>query len=220
MELELYTGDVSPFAQMVEIQLSAKGIAYTRALPTREFTREGEFGEINPLRKIPTLVIDGTVVPETQVIFEMIEELFPSPRLLPVEPFARSRVRLLSRIADVYLAVPMVQLLNNKFDGGGDQVASHAISSIERGMRGLEHWLEPGRFADGNARSLADCTIPPAFFCMIETLPAFEIGGLPPLGAKAAAYYEAIRQDDFVAQCMDRARATLEQRTGKVAQQA
>ena len=112
MKLELYTNSLSPFARMIELQLAMKQLEYERHQPDRDFVRDGAFGDINPLRKVPTLVVDGKACPETQVIFDLVEDLWPSPSLLPADPAARSQVRLLTRIADIYLATPAVALIN------------------------------------------------------------------------------------------------------------
>lgn len=217
MGLELYTLDLSPFAQMVEIQLALKGIEYTRTVPSREFAREGGFEKITPLRKIPTLLVDGTVVPETQVIFELIEELYPNPALLPADPIARAHVRLLARIGDIYFSTPLVHLLNNKFEGESKDISAYGIGTIERGMKALEHWISPGPYAAGDVRSLADCVIPPALFSLKETMAALDIGGLPAMGPKTTAYYDAIQRDEHVGFSLGKMAAALQQRFGKAA---
>ena len=210
--MELYGNDLSPFAQMAELVLETKGIVYSRVLPTREFVRDAGFDEINPLRKIPVLVLDDAMLPETHVISELIEELYPVPALLPNGPTERARVRLLCRTVDLYVATPVIQLLNNELGARSRDISASALSMIERGMRGLERWISEGPYALGVTRSLADCVIPPALFCMKELSPRFGVGGLPAFGPRVESYYQAIQQDRHVARCFSRMAAGLEQR--------
>jgi glutathione S-transferase len=218
--MKLYGNDLSPFAQMAELLLETKGIAYSRVLPTREFVRDEGFDEINPLRKIPVLVLDDEVVPETHVISELIDELYPAPALLPEGPTERARVRLLCRTADLYVATPVIQLLNNEWGARSQDIAASALGMIERGMRGLERWIGAGPYALGESRSLADCALPPALFCMKEVSPRFGVGGLPAFGPKVESYYQAIQRDQHVARCFSRMASGLEQHVGPTSRSA
>ena len=220
MALEIDTNDLSPFAQMVELQLAAKGIEYSRRLPDRAFIREGAYGEMNSLRKMPAIILDGAVIPESQVIGELLEELFTESPLLPADPLARARVRLLSRIGDLYFAVPLGQLLHTTLDAEGKATASLAINMVERGARGLEQWLEVGEFAIGDRISVADCMLAPALFTMTETIPNLNAHPLPQLGPKALNYFKAVQRHEHVSQCLERMRASLSARTALLAKQA
>lgn len=217
MNLELYTTGLSPFCRTVELQLAMKGIAYSPNLPSREFVRGGGFKDLNPLGKVPVLVIDGVAVPESQVLCELIEELYPDPPLLPADPMDRCRVRLLVRIADLYIVGPSAQLLNNEPGERGAGLAASCINSIERGVAALEHWLVPGPYATGEARSIADCALPTSLFAMTRMTSAFKLEGIPPLGEKAAAYLEGIRNDPDVARCLAGLEESVQQRLAQTA---
>lgn len=210
--LELYVSDLSPYAQSIELQLEMKRIAFVRTVPQRDFVRQGEFGAINPIRKIPVLVINGVAVPETQVICELIEDVYPEPTLRPDGALERSRARLLSRIADIYLAGPLVQLFNNLGEKRSEDIASYATGMVERGLISLEHWIAPGPYAVANNRSIADCALPPTLFCAKSVLPGFGLDKLPGLGPKTARYLEAIKKDADVAHCLERMEKALRER--------
>ncbi len=51
--------------------------------------------ELNPIGKVPVLERDGWVLPESAVINEYLEEVFPEPALLPADPTQRANARLL-----------------------------------------------------------------------------------------------------------------------------
>jgi len=50
------------------------------------------------------LDIDGDLMPESEVIAEYLEEIYPQPRLLGDTPRETAHIRTLARIGDVYLA--------------------------------------------------------------------------------------------------------------------
>jgi glutathione S-transferase len=85
-----------PYCARVRIALAEKGVAYDtvevdlRARPDWLF-------ELNaPSGRVPVL----DTLPESEVIMEYVEELHPDPPLLPPDPEARARARLLVRRFD------------------------------------------------------------------------------------------------------------------------
>lgn len=214
-DLELYTSSLSPFGQRIELQLKMKGLPFTRTVPEREYVRQGEFGVINPIRKIPVLVINGIPVPEAQVISELVEDMYPDPPLRPKEAIERSRVHLLSRIADLYVATPSVLLMNNLWGTRSKDIDVQARVAIERGLSGLEHWIAPGPFAFGNSSTTADCAIVPALFCLKSALPGFGVEALPEWGPNTTSYFQSIQNDDAVANCLRDMKQSLQQRLQK-----
>ncbi len=215
MQLELHTAPMSPFARPVELALEMKGLAFTRHTPALEDIRHADFRALNPLGRIPVLVVDGVAFPEAQLICEFIEEAFPAQPLLPGDPVGRFRARLLARLADTYISGPAVQLVQNTSGEAGAALAAQAIDQIERGIAGLERWLAGPLYAAGEARSLADCFLPPALFSLGKALPALGISNVPALGLKAAAYLENIRQDEIVGACLASLEAGLAERVAR-----
>jgi ganglioside-induced differentiation-associated protein 1 len=55
---------------------------------------------LNPKAVVPTLVHDGRVLPESTVICEYVDDIFPSPPLKPGDPFALARMRLFPKAVD------------------------------------------------------------------------------------------------------------------------
>jgi glutathione S-transferase len=139
---------------------------------------------------------------------------------MPDGPIERARVRLLCRTVDLYVATPVIQLLNNELGARSEDISASALGMIERGMRGLERWISAGPYALGDTRSLADCAIPPALFCMKTVSPSLGVSGLPVFGPKVETYYEAIQRDRYVAECLSRMATGLEQRVGPTSRSA
>lgn len=213
--LELYTNSMSPFTQRVELQLEMKGVEFARTFPQRDYVRQGEFGAISPIRKIPVLVVGGVPIAETQVICELIEDIHPQPSLLPDGALDRARARLLARIIEIYVAGPLVLLLNNLWDKRSEDIAAYATSTAERGLISLEHWIAPGPYAAAGKRTIADCAIPPALFFLQTILPALGIERVPDIGPNTARYFEAIQKDRDVSHCLTRMESGLRDRLAK-----
>lgn len=198
MKLQLYTVKMSPFTKKVDLHLTMKGLEFERIEPERDFIREGGYGKINPIRKIPALVVDGVVLPEAEVICEFIEDMWSEPALRPADPMDRARMRLLSRITDLYLMSPIIQMLNNAADKRSEDIAENARGVIARGLGWLEHWIAPGPYALGEERSMADCALPPALFTLESLFPHFGLGELPDIGSTTARYFDTVRKDEDV----------------------
>ena len=100
--LELYSAGNSICTQKVFITLAEKGLAYdTRNIDL--FANE-QFAPwylaINPKGVVPALDHDSRIVIESSLICEYLDEVFPTPRLVPADPFLRARMRLWSKAVD------------------------------------------------------------------------------------------------------------------------
>jgi glutathione S-transferase len=103
--LFLYHGDTSVCASKARLVLAEKDLAWEGKLLD---LRKGEqhapsYLKLNPNAVVPTLVHDGKVVTESTVIIEYLDEAFPSPPLMPGEPFRRAQARFWMKKIDDYL---------------------------------------------------------------------------------------------------------------------
>jgi len=56
--------------------------------------------KLNPKGTVPTLVHDGKPVIESTLICEYLDDTFPTPPLIPADPWQRNRMRLWSKMVD------------------------------------------------------------------------------------------------------------------------
>src|SRR5258708_29021088 len=82
-----------------------------------------KFREDHPIGRIPVLDIDGDMMPESEVIAEYLEELYPEPSLLGATPRETAHIRTIARIGDIYL-------LNNLFMLAGQRYAKEPNQGI------------------------------------------------------------------------------------------
>ena len=82
--MKIYQLVTSPFAVRVRIALNAKGVTTEFMAPPGGIGSEA-FRKITPMGKVPTLVCDdGTVIAESAVINEYLDEQFPDLPCLSV----------------------------------------------------------------------------------------------------------------------------------------
>lgn len=206
--LHIYAADISPFAHRAVIQLDAKGLAYTEELPPGGLASEA-YAKINPIRKMPTLTIGGTVnLPESEVICEYIEDLHPEPSLRPADPLLRARMRLITRIIDLYVMNPMMPLFKNLSRQTRDEaVVATALQAIDNGLTWLEPHVDPATYAVDGRLTLADCAAAPVLLYVTRYPPIF--GMKDPLATRPnlSAYLAAVRADPHVARALGRIEA-------------
>jgi len=94
--LVLYDAEGSPCARRVRIVLLEKGLAWeTRLLDlTKMEQKRPEYLALNPNGIVPTLVHGDRVIYESNVITEYLDEIFPSPRLYPADPWERAQAKM------------------------------------------------------------------------------------------------------------------------------
>ena len=98
--MKLYNFHASSTSYRTRIVLNLKGLQY-EYIPIRLNKAEHltpAYAEINPMRSVPTLEIDGTRLYQSSAIIEYLEEVYAEPPLLPKDPAARAHVRALAAI--------------------------------------------------------------------------------------------------------------------------
>jgi glutathione S-transferase len=80
----------------VRIVLLEKGLPWTTRLVdlTKLEQKRPEYLALNPNGVVPTLVHGERVLYESNVITEYLDDVFPEPRLYPVDPWARAQAKM------------------------------------------------------------------------------------------------------------------------------
>ena len=98
----LYDLSDSPFCMKARVCLNLKQAPYDRL--TLTVSRLRELRRLSQQGKVPVLVLNGRVVPDSSDIARMLEEKFPNPPLLPKDRSARAYCHLIEEWADEALA--------------------------------------------------------------------------------------------------------------------
>ncbi|MGB5345288.1 MAG: glutathione S-transferase N-terminal domain-containing protein [Woeseia sp.] len=129
--------------------------------------------DLNPYHTVPTLVDRDLVLYDSRVIIEYLDERFPHPPLMPVDPVTRAQFRLaLFRIETDWYS------LAEEFEADGDRKLSAKSKKLLReSILASVDLFAAGTYFLSEDFSLVDCSIAPVLW----RLPLYGID----LGAKA-----------------------------------
>ncbi len=169
--MRLYSFWRSSAAYRVRIALALKGLDYVY-LPVNLTTGEQRgdaFQVLNPQGLVPILETDGLLLTQSLAILEYLEEVHPSPALLPPDAAGRARVRVLALgIACEIHPLNTPRLLNHLRSelGASEDQSTHWYQRwCALGFAALEARLaveaQTGTFCHGEAPGLADVFLVP-----------------------------------------------------------
>jgi glutathione S-transferase len=198
----LYSGDLSPYSAKVRMQIYAMGVKddFSFELPVVQFF-SGKLKEVSPIGRIPILKTDEGLIPESEVIAEYIDELYPQQSLVGNTPMERANIRVLSRIADTYLMDNIFLALGQmRVPEPNQAIIDLLTAQVVRGVTALEEYLTADGYAAGGTElTRADCSLVPALYMCDRTLPRLGISN-PVLGlVKTEAYWGRIQQNEHAA---------------------
>jgi len=164
--MKLYSAPISPFAARVRTALYAKNIPCEVLPPPAAGLKCAEFLALNPMGKIPVLVLDdGTCIPESETILEYLEDAYPAVSLRPEDPKERALMRTLIRVTENYVSTPMFRLFAHLNPATRDDaVVAAETARVKQGLEYLERYVADARYACGNCLTLADCCLFPSLY--------------------------------------------------------
>ena len=151
----------------VRIALEMKGLSYDYV---PHHLRHGEHLEpaylaVNPQGLVPALVLDdGTLLTQSLAIIEYLDEVQPTPPLLPKDSLGRARVRMLAQMiaCDIHPVnnLRVLTSLRTLFGAGDQDITNWFRHWVNEGFQPLEKILasspQTGTFCHGEAPGLAD----------------------------------------------------------------
>jgi glutathione S-transferase len=211
--MKLYNTNLSPYTARVRLLINVKGLNVELADPPG--FRTDAFRAINPIGRIPALELDdGTVLPESEVICEYLEDMYPTPSLRPASPKDRAHARLMARMSDIYL-MPALRPLIFKLFGRpiSEQAVAEAMPNVQIALRDLEALIGEGGYASSGQLTHADGALCASLFFLHNILPRFDVPkpleGYPRL----AAYWAAIGKNPHVARILGEMQEALRKMT-------
>jgi len=153
----LYASAMSSYSAKVRIVLAVKDIAVQEVAPPGGY-RSAEYRAIVPMGTVPALRSGDWVLSESEVINEYLEERYPEPAMMPVDPQLRARVRFLCRFHDLYLEPKVRGLFAHVKPEGRDPKQVAALrADIDARLVQLASWVRPQPWLLTPTISLADC---------------------------------------------------------------
>ncbi len=207
----LYGGTVSPFVMRPVLAARAKGhdldpVTFDGGI------KSDAYRALSPLAKMPLLVDGDFALPESQPITDYVDDVLPGPRLIPADPRAAARTRLLIRIADLYLVPHLGGIFRNRENPEG---VPAAMVGLGEAMGHLEHFRnDADSFAVGDSFTQADCALIPLFFFFDVFDKSLQTGALVAARPGLAAWWARAKASELGARCVAEQSAGLKAMRG------
>ncbi len=153
--MTLYSGATCPYSHRVRFVLAEKGItADIHHIPADQVPED--LAEINPYGSLPTLVDRDLALYDTRIIVEYLDERFPHPPLMPVDPVSRAKARLaLHRIErDWYTLLA-------ELETGSRPVAERARRQLRESLVASDELFAVAEYFLNEELSVMDCAMLP-----------------------------------------------------------
>jgi stringent starvation protein A len=174
--MTLFSRPTDPWSHRTRLVLSEKNISID-IVDVDNGNLPEDLLDLNPYNSVPTLVDRDLVLYDSRVIIEYLDERFPHPPLMPVDPVTRAHFRLaLYRIEKDWYP------LAEETEAGERKPPARAIKALEESILSSVEIFSAKRFFLSDEFSLVDCTIAPILW------------RLPLFGIKLPAHAKAIQR--------------------------
>ncbi len=172
--MKLYNYFRSSASFRVRIALELKGLSYDY-LPVHlvkgEHKADG-YTAVSPTHLVPTLQTDdGAYLSQSMAIIEYLDELHPTPALLPSNPLDRARVRALAQLIACEIHplnnLRVLKYLTRELKVDEETKNTWYRHWVRDGLEALERQLQTqpaSTFCLGDSPTLADCCLVPQIF--------------------------------------------------------
>ncbi|MCU7848645.1 MAG: glutathione S-transferase N-terminal domain-containing protein [Candidatus Thiodiazotropha sp. (ex Lucinoma kastoroae)] len=159
--MTLYSDPTDPYCHRVRLVLAEKNITY-EVSDIDPLNVPEEVMELNPYGTLPTLVDRDLKLYESRIIMEYLDERFPHPPLLPVDPVSRSTSRLLMYRVDNDWYSQMDIILSGKKE------ATKARKELRESLITTAPVFNAKPFFMSEEFTLVDCIIAPLLWRLPE----------------------------------------------------
>ena len=159
----LFHMPLSPYCRKVRLSLAEKKIE-VELVEEKYWEQDADFMRHNPAGKVPVLKLDGITMAESAPICEYLEEVYPTPSLMPKDPKERLEVRRLvgwfdDKFHQEVTSKLLYERVNKKVMGLGYPDSKNIKAGARKIKFHLDYmgWLlDQRRWLAGNQMSLAD----------------------------------------------------------------
>ena len=186
--MTLYADPKDPVGHAVRIVLAEKDVNVDINYVNDE-TKPEDLNELNPYELILTLIDRDLVLYDAQIMMEYVDERYPHPPLMPVDPVTRANNRQLR-----YRLMRDLYALTADIAGDNDVAGANARKMIRDNLLAIAPLFSSGPYFMSEEFSLVDCCLAP----LLWRLQHFGIK-LPPAQARPILNYaeRLFRRDSF-----------------------
>jgi RNA polymerase-associated protein len=180
--MALYSSDTGVDSHRVRFVLAEKGINVDIVNVSEDESAAEDLAELNPYNEAPTLVDRDLVLYDAGVINDYLDERYPHPPLMPVDPVSRAQLRLVHhRVLRDWFA------LAQKIEAASGKRGDKSRKQLKEALIGSNDLFKMSDFMLSPELTLVDCTLGP----LMWRLPCYGIKlGKP--GAAIEAYAQRI----------------------------
>ncbi len=175
--MKLYYHPISTYSQKVLIALYEKGIEFDpEIVQLMDPEKSAEYRETYPMGKVPMLMDDEHMIPESSIIIEYIDGM-ADPKLIKGDANQTRQIRFKDRMFDLYLNEAVVTILfqdmkpEEQRDAERIETAWHRINTMYMFMN---NEFGEQDYANGDEFLLGDCAAAPALFYAQKVAPFAE----------------------------------------------
>ena len=152
--LTLFSSVDDVLCHRVRLVLAAKGVTYD-LIPVDPQNPPEDLIDLNPYHSVPTLVERELVLYAASVVSEYLDERYPHPPLMPIDPLSRARLRLgmVRMERDWYPFVEQIAAGGRPADAARKRLRETLLASLPL-FKAAKFFLNP-------EMSLADCALAP-----------------------------------------------------------
>lgn len=154
---------ISNYYNKVKMVLLEKGIPFSEETVKTGRT-DDEVLKDSPLGKVPFIRTPQGAMCESQVIADYLEAAYPTPALVPADPWQAAKVRELCTFIDLHLELVARELHHKAFFGGELSEANQARirKQLEKNIAGFKRLAKFSPYVAGDSFTLADCAAYPS----------------------------------------------------------
>lgn len=192
--MTLFSGETDVYSHRVRIVLAEKGIT-NEVVNVDPDNKPEDLIDLNPYGSVPTLVDRDLVLYDSHVIMEYLDERFPHPPLMPVDPVSRARNRLLFYRIERDLYSAMEAILSST-----EKQAAKPRKELRESLITISPVVGQKPFFLSDEYTLVDCIMAP----LLWRLPALGVE-LPKQASALAEYAERMFEREYFQQSLTEA---------------
>jgi len=154
--MALYSSETSLDCHRVRFVLAEKGINVDIVNVSVDESAAADMAELNPYNQAPTLVDRDLVLYDAGVINDYLDERYPHPPLMPVDPVSRAKLRLVH-----YRVQRDWYSLAKEIEANPGKVAEQAAKQLKESIIAANELFKMAEYILSDELSLVDCTLGP-----------------------------------------------------------
>lgn len=154
--MALYSSETGLDSHRVRFVIAEKGINVDIVNISKDESAAADLAELNPYNRAPTLVDRDLVLYNAGVINDYLDERYPHPPLMPVDPVSRAKLRLVHhRILEDWFS------LAYEIEASTGKIAEQAARQLKESIIAANELFKVQDYILSDELTLVDCMLGP-----------------------------------------------------------